>query len=160
MTKNFYLNQFLTTITFLFILTSCSSKTSKVTIDISGNWKTSSIKEAKIEEYLEYYITKNEIYVLSEYGLINTFNYSIDKNLIFHANDTITNNDPIVIIGDDQMSFQLMFRDSTNILSYSKINKGILPEVYINNKELKDCYYKSFFFRFDEYDNTVKKKID
>ena len=160
MTKNFYLSQFLTIITFLFTLISCSSKTSKVTIDISGNWKTSSIKEANIGEYLEYYITKNEIYVLSENGLINTFNYSIDKNLIFHVNDTITKNDPIIIIDDDKISFQLMFRDSKNILSYSKINKGILPEVYINNKELKDCYYKSFFLRFDEYRKTVKKEID
>jgi len=116
--------------------------------DITGNWKIVSYKNNPIDEYLELYINKDEFYVLSEYGLINTLRYKITDDMLIHYNDSITSFDPKVEINKNKLI--LNFSDSTKFI-YNQIEKGILPKVYIEDANLKDCYYESFFQRQEKY---------
>lgn len=154
--------------TFLFLsiilVYSCNNKIDNKTYDfndnIKGSWYLLNLKGETPKEYVECYISNEDFYVLSEHGLINIFSYEIGENSIFIANDSVTENNPRVKIFEDK--FSLVFNDSIEVV-YKKIDKGIMPKVFIDDKTLKDCYFESFFKRKEVYDRTklnIEKQKD
>ena len=139
----------------VFLIFSCSNIDNNYEINIQGNWQIEYIKSRlSLNEYRELYIDKDNIYTFSDAGIIYIRTYNINDNMTIYFDEENTNNNPKVSIDGNKLIF--VYSDSTKI-EYKYIDKGILPKVYAQDKELKDCYYISFFTRMEQFGNPMAR---
>lgn len=128
----------------LLLIFSCSKKDV-----ITGNWQINSIDGKKSDEYIELFIDEKQAYVFNEVSLIYVWKYKIENKSFVSIDGVTKNNQQIELyVENEELNFD--FIDSINI-KFKKIKTGILPEIVIEDIDLEDCYYISFFDRQESY---------
>ena len=148
-------------ISFLLIIVSLfSCKENKINKsfekDIYGNWQLkydengfhAENNELDIGIYQELYINNDSLFIYTTFGFTYMFEYKIGDDMSLLTDYTVLQKDAKIKVSEDKLVFN--FPNSPEVV-YEKIEKGILPKVYMEDEDLIDCYYESFYMRQEKY---------
>lgn len=133
--------------------------------DISGNWQLKYCEnelhaennELDIGIYQELYINDEAIFIYTLAGLTYIVDYEIEDDMSLNTNYTNLPKGTKIKVSDNRLFFN--FPDLNRVI-YEKIEKGILPKVFMEDEDFLECYYKSFYMREEKYLKSEIKSGD